>query len=110
MSTTLRRIQIIRDQPGWLDIAVPPAMVEEFKEMVKRGTYFGTQTSPDMKEFVDNILDRPWCERSYMKEGAQSQLEYVTTLAPPSTKQIPVIGDSITTLVYEQSTEQLLAD
>lgn len=94
MSTTLKRIQVIREQPGWLDIAIPPAMVEEFKEVIKRGTHFGTQTSPDMKEFVDNILERPWCEKSYMKEGAQTQLEY------EKKKQIPVIGDSITDYTF----------
>ena len=39
-------------------IQIPNNMVEEFKEVIRRGTAFGTQTSPEMKFFADTLLGR----------------------------------------------------
>lgn len=53
-------------------IDVPAELMQEFKEVIKRGTQFATQTSPRMKIFVDTLLDRPWMEKSYMREVPES--------------------------------------
>ena len=41
----------------------------EFLEVIKRGTAFGTQTSPEMKVFADTLLGRI----SYTSQGSQLQ-------------------------------------
>ncbi len=50
-----------------LTIHVPKERIEEFKEVIKRGTAFGTQTSPEMKVFADTLLGRI----SYTSQGTQ---------------------------------------
>ena len=58
--------KIISDEYG-LEISIPPVMIEEFKEVIRRGTAFGTQTSPEMKVFADTLLGRI----SYTSTGSQ---------------------------------------
>lgn len=52
---------------GTLHINIDKEHAAEFKEVIKRGTAFGTQTSPEMKVFADTLLGRI----SYTSQGTQ---------------------------------------
>lgn len=65
-------ITVITDpNEGWLDITVPPVMVEEFKQLVSRATSTWQDMSPDMRHFADRILQRDHVVGTNMKEGAE---------------------------------------
>ena len=58
----------IYDLPtGSKDLIINQEIWEEFKQVIKRGTAFGTQTSPEMKRFADTLLGRI----SYTSNGDQ---------------------------------------
>lgn len=50
-------------------LVIPAHMIDEFKEVIQRGTAFGTQTSPAMKIFADTLLGRI----SWTSQGTQLQ-------------------------------------
>lgn len=46
----------ITDSGGYVDITVPPAMVEEFKQLVRRSINTWQNMSPNMRRFADKLL------------------------------------------------------
>lgn len=81
-----RRIGYIKNTDGFVDIVIPPASAAEFRVLVQRAANTWQDMSPDMRDFVDRVLERDHVMGSNMKEGAQ-EIETKSVPADALTKE-----------------------
>lgn len=79
----INRISCVTQADGSIDITVPAAMAEEFKEMVKKGTNLSPNMHVEIRDFTDRILERPWVG-SCMKTEIFGHQTYAQMLADNS--------------------------
>ena len=62
-----KRISV--QETNWLDISIPPSMVEEFKKMASRAMNTWQDCSPEMRDFYDRLMDKEHIMGDNMKRG-----------------------------------------